>query len=594
MLATFAVYSRTIKNPFSDLDDGGYVTENRHVQQGLTWGTVSWALTTTAATNWHPVTWLSHALDYELFRLDPAGHHSTSILLHAFNVVLLFLLLDRATGARARSCLVAAVFALHPINVESVAWVAERKNVLSMFFLLLTLAAYGWYARRLSARRYLLVALLFVFGLAAKPMIVTLPLALLLLDCWPLQRVQDWQSPSQVFPVPQQSFRSLLLEKVPFLLLSVASCIVTMIAQKDSLAIDQRMSLPVRLANALYAYSTYVLKVFWPAHLAPYYPYAGLRLSAWQILAYVLFLAAVTAWVWLQRSRSYFPIGWLWFLGTLVPMIGLVQVGDQAMADRYGYLPLLGVFVIVVWGVADFAQSRHFSFSTCASIAGVILAVLAFLSWRQIGYWHSSYELWSHTLAVTKDNYLAEDFIGMDLLDQSHQPGGDRYAQEAIAHFRNAIRINPMDAIAHLDLGAALEGVGLREEAIQQYQMALGPARDKHVIVKSLINLATVNYQLGNLTAARQYYGEVLKREPQNPDVLARLRQLDLEEEIQVLSQSLVSHPSPQAYLEVGQLQEAAGKFSDAEASYRSALKLDPKSDQVQIALYRIANRPRR
>ncbi|MFZ0772531.1 MAG: tetratricopeptide repeat protein [Candidatus Sulfotelmatobacter sp.] len=587
-LVTFAVYLRSAGNPFSDLDDKGYVTENRHVQQGLTQETLRWALTSTTASNWHPLTWLSHALDCELFGLDPAGHHLMSVLFHVLNAMLLFLLLARSTGAKGRSFLVAAIFALHPINVESVAWVAERKNVLSMFFFLLTLAAYGWYARRPQIGRSFIVALLFILGLAAKPMIVTLPFVLLLVDFWPLQRVLDWQSPSQAFPVPQLRFRRLVLEKSPFLLLALASSAVTMIAQKNSFAIDQNMKLPVRLANALYAYSMYVAKFFWPVHLAPYYPYEGLRLSPWHVLLCALFLAAVTLWVWWERSQLYVPVGWLLFLGTLIPMIGLVQVGDQAMADRYSYLPLVGILVLAVWRAADFAQSRKLSLRICALAGGVLVTILSFLTWRQIGYWHSSYELWSHTLAVTKENYLAEDFIGMDLLEQGGQAGGGHYADEALAHFQNAVRINPMDAIGHLDLGAALQGHGQLQEAIQQYRMALAPARDPHVIVMSLTNLAMVYSKLGDFTQARQYYGEVLKREPHNQFALAHLEELNLEERIQALDQSVSAHPSPKAYLDLGQLQEAAGQIAEARASYREAVKLDPKSYEGKMALSRL------
>ncbi len=593
-LVTFSVYSRTARNPFSDLDDKGYVTENRHVQQGLTQETLLWAFTSTSASNWHPVTWLSHALDCELFGLDPAGHHLMSLLFHVLNSLLVFLLLARATGATGRSFLVAAIFALHPINVESVAWVAERKNVLSMFFFLLTLVAYGWYARRPQIGRKLLVALLFILGLAAKPMIVTLPFVLLLVDFWPLQRVLGWDGPCQAFPVPQLRFQRLVLEKWPFLLISVGSSVVTMIAQKGSFTIDQNMKLHVRLMNALYAYSMYVAKLVWPVHLAPYYPYEGLRLSLWQVLTCGLFLASVTLWVWRERSRTYLPVGWLWFLGTLIPMIGLVQVGDQAMADRYSYLPLIGILVLAVWRGADFVQSRRWSLRAFAVASIIILAILSLLTWKQIGYWHSSYELWSHTLTVTKDNYLAEDLIGMDLLEESHQAGSVRYADEALAHFQNAVRINPMDAIGHLDLGAALQDRGQLQEAIQQYRMALAPARDPHVIVMSLANLVLVYSQLGDRTLARKYCGEILRREPHNQFALEHLEELNLEERIQLLDQSVSAHPSAKAYLDLGQLQEVAGQIAEARVSYRAAVKLDPKSPEGKLALSHLGDKTSR
>src|SRR5579863_1250870 len=347
-VATFVVYSRATRNPFLHVDDQNYVTGNPHVQAGLAWQTFTWALTATDAENWHPLTWLSHALDCQLFGLNPAGHHATNILLHALNATLLFLLLLRATGAQGRSLLVAALFALHPINVESVAWIAERKNVLSTLFFLLTLAAYGWYARKPELKRYLTVVALFALGLAAKPMVITLPFVLLLLDYWPLERIRGWDAQSlskltdrkhrqkkraeavvsnKVFRAPQFSFSRLVLEKLPLLALCAGSAAITIVAQRTH-AIQSLGIYPFagRLENALYAYACYVWKTFWPTRLAFLYPYPRDGRPVWLLASAVLSLLAVSVLVWkLRRTRPYLVTGWLWYLGTLVPVIGVVQ-----------------------------------------------------------------------------------------------------------------------------------------------------------------------------------------------------------------------------------------------------------------------------
>jgi tetratricopeptide (TPR) repeat protein len=584
-ILTFAVYFRALTNPFVNYDDPGYVVENSQVQQGLTPATMRWALTATDATNWHPLTWLSHALDCQLFGLNPAGHHLTSVLLHVFSSVLLFLLLLRVTGSAVKSLCVTALFALHPINVESVAWVAERKNVLCMFFILLTLGAYGWYTRRSNIGRYLTVVVLFVLALAAKPMAVTLPFALLLLDFWPLQRVASSQSASKVFPVPQMQFWRLFAEKLPLIFLSAASGAVTLFAQKAAVATNEHVPLLVRLLNACYAYSMYVARAFWPRGLASFYPYEGYRLPVWQFALCAFFLIGITALVWRLRARTYLPVGWLWFLGTLVPMIGLVQVGDQAMADRYAYLPLIGIFVMAVWGIAELVEKRQLNARSCAAVVAVVLAALSFLTWRQIGYWRSSRDLWTHTLAVTKDNYMAEDYVGSALLVEAYQATGQRHLDEALVHFQNAVRINPNDAISHLNLGADMHEHGQLREAIEQYQTVLSLTRDSHLVAKSLIDLGAASQQLGEYAASERYYREAQKLEPDNQVIFMNLGKLGMAERVQELSASAAAHPTPVAYLQLGQLQQAAGMTAAARQSYETALKLNPKFDEAQKAL---------
>src|SRR5579863_7032652 len=470
---TFAVYVPAMGHPFIfNYDDDCYVINNSHVQAGLVWGTVTWALTSTECSNWHPLTWLSHALDGQLYGLNPPGHHVTNVLLHVLNVVLLFLLLVYATGAAGRSFLVAALFAVHPFNVESVAWIAERKNVLSTFFFLLTIGAYGWYALKPGLKRYLAVAALFVLALASKAMVVTLPCVLLLLDFWPLRRIQGFSTDDNGLPVPQMRFSWLVLEKLPLLALSAATSAVTVFAQHSGGAMKLVLPLSVRLENAIYAYAMYVAKAFWPAWLGLFYPHPGANLAMWRLALAALFLCAVSALVWWQRTaRPYLITGWLWLLGTLVPVIGLVQVGEQAIADRYAYVPLIGIFVLVVWGAADLADSRQLTFPSRAKIAAVFIAIFALFTIDQLRYWDSAVDIWAHTVEVTKDNYLGEQNLGAALL------AADRY-KDALPHFIKAEKLRPADPAAHLNLGGDLALTDHPREAIAQYEAAIGLTSD--------------------------------------------------------------------------------------------------------------------
>ncbi|MFZ0772530.1 MAG: tetratricopeptide repeat protein [Candidatus Sulfotelmatobacter sp.] len=583
-LTTLVVYSRALRNPFVNFDDTAYVTENPNVQQGLSAATFRWAMTSTAEANWHPLTWLSHALDCQLFGLNPAGHHLTSVLFHVLNVVLVFWLLVLATGATWRSLFVAALFGLHPINVESVAWAAERKNVLCMFFFLLAVGAYGWYAHKPNAGRYLLVAGLFVLGLSAKPMVVTLPFVLLLLDFWPLQRVLGWGPASQVLPLPQATLGRLVVEKVPLLVLSAASSLITLVVQRPAMEAGVRG--PIRLANALYAYAAYIGKTLWPAHLAAFYPYEGYGLSWWQTLLCLLLLTGVTAAVLRNLSRPYLAVGWLWFLGTLVPVIGLVQVGDQGMADRYAYLPLLGVFVVLVWGGAEWMQRQRLNPQVCVASAVLVIAVLSLLTWWQIGTWHSSYDLWTHALHVTQDNYVAENYAGSALLAETFRLTGQRYSEEAAVHFRNAVRINPRDPTSRLNLGADLHEHGRLQEAVEQYQTVLQLTRDPYLVTKALIDLGAAYHQLGAYDKARECYLQALQLDSHNRIILENLGKLGMDTRIQQLATAASAHPSPSAFLQLGQLQQAAGHIPEARASYRQALKLNPNLAEAKGALH--------
>ena len=593
-VGTFALYGRAIGYSFIEhYDDENYVTGNPHVQAGLVWQTVTWALTSTEYSNWHPLTWLSHALDCDLYGLNPAGHHFTNVLLHVLNVVLLLLLLERATGAAGRSLLVAALFAVHPFNVESVAWIAERKNVLSTLFFLLALGAYGWYALKPTVRRYVVVAVLFALGLAAKPMVITLPCVLLLLDYWPLRRIQGWgqsrgfnrgddpespakyPSPRTALAVPQAPLSRLVLEKLPLLALSAANGAVTIFAQRSYGSMHLVLPLGVRLENAVYAYAMYVWKAFWSARLAVFYPHPGVTLAAWQIGLAALFVLAVSALVWRERtSRPYLVTGWLWYLGTLVPVIGLIQVGEQAMADRYAYVPLIGVFLMAVWGAADLADSRQLSFRTRAKTAAIVLAVLATFTWEQVTYWHSSYDLWSHALHVTKDNFTAEANLGVTLMASDRSP-------EAVPHLQNAARIKPRDPLSHLNLAGALQLSGRPRDAILEYETAIQLAPDPSMLVGAYENLGRSYEQIGNYKNARVCYEQALRINPQQQSTKDALDSLDLSEAMRNVAES----PSGGGFLRLGQLLQKAGRVSQARTAYEQALELDPKLREAHKAL---------
>jgi tetratricopeptide (TPR) repeat protein len=589
----FAVYFPALSHPFIIYDDADYVSRNLQVQQGLTLETFRWALTSMQFSNWHPLTWMSHALDCELFGLDAGAHHFTSLLLHAIDAVILFLLLSRMTGKIGRSLIVALLFGLHPVNVESVAWVAERKTVLSMLFLLLALWAYLWYVRKPGIGRHGCVDALFALALAAKPMVVTFPFILLLLDYWPLRRIRHWQSPSENFPLPRSSPLRLITEKLPLFALSAASCVVTVIAQHRAMKTIEAFPLRDRVVNALFSYVMYWWKVVWPVHLSVFYAPEGSRLAPWQTVLCMAFLAAISILVWRgRRSRPYLLFGWLWFLGTLVPMIGLVQVGDQGMADRYAYLPYIGIFIAAVWGLADLAQMRRIEprWSTAAVCA--VLLVLSFLTRKQLRNWESSYALFTHSLQVTPDNYVGEDIVGTALLEEAYRTTGRKCATDALLHFQNAVRINPKDSLGHIDLGFCRETQGNLQEAIQEYQAALPVTRGKFLKKRALINLGGVYRVLRQFALARNSYNECLKLDPGDQDALKGLARVDkeekmpsLEEAMAALSRAVAEHPDAKLYLQLGNLQRAAGRLPEALVSYKRAFSLDPNLAEARAAL---------
>jgi len=453
---TIAVYWPVLNNGFIDYDDTDYVTANMMVRQGLTLKGFVWSFIAFHAGNWHPLTWLSHMLDIQLFGLNPMGHHADSLLFHAANALLLCLVLQRLTGRLGRSVVVALLFALHPLHVESVAWIAERKDVLSTFFWLLTVAAYLWYTRKPSLKRYLPVVLLFALGLMAKQMLVTLPLILLLLDYWPLNRFS--LRPSLI-----------LGEKIPLLAISACAALITLRAQDTAGALahgNEQLSL-LHAGNALISYVTYIRKMFWPADLALFYPFDPAMITIPRVVGAAVLLAVITVLVVLQRKkRPYLIFGWFWYLITLLPVIGFIRVGSQAMADRYTYIPLIGLFVIVVWGVAGIADRWRGGLQAAAGTAAVTLALLSVLTVTQIRCWQNSYDLYAHALTVVKRNWLAHNNMAI-LLAQQY-----RY-DEAISHFRESLSIFPNQAEGFMNLGTAYQSTGNNNAAIDAFSEAV-------------------------------------------------------------------------------------------------------------------------
>ena len=515
VVATLSVYMRAGGNGFVNYDDNRYVTANPHVATGITPGNVGWAFTTTTASNWHPLTWLSHMTDCQLYGLNPRWHHLTSVALHALNAVLLFLLLARMTHAPWRSAFVAALFALHPLHVESVAWVAERKDVLSTLFFLLTLLVYARYVERPGPARYVPVFCLYALGLMAKPMLVTLPCVLLLLDYWPLGRYRTANPARPVLPgdgdsrgklVNGSSVGRLVLEKVPLFLLAAASGMITVYAQKSGEALASLEVVPygLRISNAFVAYVAYIGKMFWPAGLSVIYPLPP-GVPLWQVAGAVLLLSGISILAILLRgSAPFLLVGWLWYLGTLVPVIGLVQVGIQAFADRYSYIPLIGLFMCIAWAVPEAASAGRRQRALLAASAALVLVVFAAATWRQTGFWKDSRKLFTHALAVTSGNYMAHLNLGTALAEQGN-------LAEAMDHYDAALRINPNLAIAHFNLGNGLLAQGRRAEAVSQYRAAL---RINPSYASAHYNLGVVMAGEGMSAEAIEHFSEAVRIKP--------------------------------------------------------------------------------
>jgi Tfp pilus assembly protein PilF len=578
--STLALYLPVSRNTFVNFDDDTYIVANSHVRAGLTWNTVKWSFTTFEEGNWDPLTWLSHALDCEWFGLDAGGHHFVSAWLHAMNVAVLFLVLQGATGLIWRSSLVAALFGVHPVNVESVAWAAERKNVLSMLFFLLALVAYGWYAREPRLRRYGVVFLLFLLGLMSKPQVIMLPFLLLLWDYWPLQRMDAQFSHGAAATNfnGRARFGQLVLEKVPLFLLAAGSAAVTVMAERAAHALrtSSDFSLLNRIETALTSYWRYVGLAIWPARLAVLYPHRTDLFPVWQVIASALALAIATGIVVSERRpRPYLMVGWLWFLGSMLPMIGLVQVGRHAMADRFAYIPYIGLFVMAVWTVADWAEARKISVAW-RGVAGVaILSLSSVLTHRQIGYWRDSYSLFEHTIEVTGANPIAEGNLASALMEMQRP-------DLAIPHLERAIQLMPTFSTGHYDLGVVLHRRGDLEPALRQYQLALQYALDEREAAQTHNNLGVLLNQLGRRDEAIGEFTEAIAIHPDEQNSLLGRGMIEYDEaKLNAALEDFMTAahiaPSPLAFYWQGRVLEDQGRYPAAAEAYKAALKLAPE-----------------
>ena len=542
-LATFAVYFQVWHHEFILYDDPDYVTDNLHVRGGLTPEGVAWAFTTGHAGNWFPLTWMSHMADCQIFGVDSGAHHLINVLFHALAALLLFAVLRRMTGAVWRSAFVAFLFSLHPLHVESVAWIAERKDVLSAFLWLLTIWAYLGYVKRPGRGRYLMVMVVFSLGLMAKSMVVTLPIVLLLLDLWPLQRIAFGGQP---LPNGRGSVGRILLEKVPMLALSLGVAVVTYVVQRRGHAVMPLDLIPLsqRLANALVSYVAYVADMLWPARLAVFYPFP-LHVPLWQPVAAGLAVLAVS--ILALRSierRPYLAVGWFWYLVTLTPVIGLVQVGSQARADRYTYIPTVGLSIALAWGAAEFVRSRPRLRTAMAAAAVASCLACAALTWRQAGFWQDTISLFRHSLSVTSGNFLGYNILGVALRDRGR-------LEEAITSYREALKIHPQFEEALVNLSRALSEQGRADEALT------------HVAAAAQIkpNDVEAQYNLGTELADRGRFAEAVEA----LQIAVRLKP-----------------DYAKAHANLGSALANLGRLDEAIAQFNEALRIDPGLDDVR------------
>jgi protein O-mannosyl-transferase len=600
----FVVYWQTAHYAFLNYDDPAYVTENPHVTAGLTRQGVIWAFTTFHVSNWHPVTWLSHMLDAEMYGLNPTGHHLTNVGFHLANTLLLYLLF-RTTGNYWRSLFVAALFGLHPLHVESVAWIAERKDLLSTFFLFVTLILYGRYVNRPRPVTYLLAVAAYALGLMAKPMLVTLPFLLLVWDYWPLGR---WDG---------SSLRRLVTEKIPFFALSLASCVVTYHAQSRGGAVvaTQAASVSFRVVNALESYVRYMALTIWPRDLAVIYPLPRTLAIMPGVAAGLVLLGVSVLLCLLARRHPYLLTGWLWYLGTLVPVIGLVQVGQQAMADRYTYVPSIGLFIMAAWGVPLLVGRAPYRRLMLSISAGGALAALTVCTWVQLGYWKDGITLFGHATKAVADNHIAYRLLGNALAQQgrfneaeqsfqeslrirpddesTHTEWGAALAQQrkagaAIDHFTAALRINPDSAKAHYNLGVMFAEQGRVPEAIGHYlaTLRIEPGRED-----ILTNLGAAYAAAGNLGEAVRYYREALRADPGNAELLYNLGSAlamegNLGEGITCLNRALAIRPAfAEAHYTLAVALVKKGEVAEGISHFTEALRINPGFDEARQGL---------
>jgi protein O-mannosyl-transferase len=590
VLVTAAVFWQVRSFDFVRYDDDKYVTENRHVQAGLTRGGIAWAFQSVYANNWHPLTWLSHMLDCQLFATNPGGHHLTNLFLHIINTLLLFFVLKRMTDLPWRSAFVAALFAIHPLHIESVAWVAERKDVLSTLFFMLTVLAYVRYVERPGIYRYLAVPLFFAMGLMSKPMLVTMPFVLLLLDFWPLGRLHlegslfktDGSGLKAAGDGDEiRSVMGLVIEKIPLFILAGASICVTLFAQWSGIAPIVSLPFATRISNALVSYISYTGKMIWPYDLAVFYPYPE-SIPLWQVGGAVLLLILVTAAAVRLRNRyPYVIAGWLWYLGTLVPVIGLVQVGYQSMADRYTYLPMIGLFIAIAWIVPDLLVRWRFRRIALTALAVCVIAALMTASLFQIRYWQNSMTMFARALSVTKNNFVIETNMGASLAEQGK-------FGEAITHYQEALRIKPDDFEARYNLANALARQGKLDEAVSHYAGILQTQPDSAAVHN---NMGIALSQLGRTDEAVDHFREAIRIKPDFQDAGSNLEKalMGQTRTKKSVAEKVAIPPadpnSAEGQLRTGLSLFQEGKADEAIPKFEEALRLNPKLVAAHISL---------
>lgn len=580
-ILTLFTYWQVRNFDFVNYDDDKYITNNRHVNSGLRIENIKWAFQSTQASNWHPITWISLMVDAELFGLNAGYFHVTNLFLHILNSLLLLLILYRMTGALWRSAAVAALFAIHPLHVESVVWVIERKDVLSTFFMMLSLWAYIYYIGKPDYKKYALVFTSFALGLMSKPMLVTFPFVLLLLDYWPLQRFSLYKAKE----LPNNSVRKvitgLIYEKIPLFLLAGISVILTIIAQGTEITIMQKIPMELRIENALIAYCEYIVKMIWPSSLAVLYPYPEF-IPFWEVLGAVILLMFISCLAIYTVNRfPYFVVGWLWYLGTLVPVIGLVQVGVQSMADRYTYMPFIGLFVVLVWAVSDFTAKLPYRKHVLTVVFIIVVSLLALVAWSQMKYWKDSYALFNRALAVTEKNYVLHCNMGVLLAGQGK-------IQDAMFHYNKALGIKPDDLDTNFNLGNLLAKQGNLEEAIVRYNTAI-KSNPKFAMAHN--NLGIAYAQSGHKEKAIEQFSEAVKIDPNYLDAqenlkTALIRQEKLRDSASIKkTEKAESVNTFQGHMEAGNSLMGKGDLDGAINHFKAALKLNPDNLNVHISI---------
>ena len=573
---TLAIYAQVIGHQFITLDDPTYIKENPMVNRGVTLTGLAWAFTSFYATNWHPLTWISHMIDCQFFGTDAGRHLLVNALIHVANTLLVFWFVLRTTRARWPSALVAALFALHPLHVESVAWASERKDTLSTFFGLLSLIGYMHYAVAPSIRRYAWVAITLALGLLAKPMLVTWPLVMLLLDYWPLRRYQRSEVSGR-----RSAVSELVVEKIPLFALVAASAIITFLAQSYGGAVRTFTAAPIalRLSNALVSYAKYLLLTFWPHNLAVYYPFAPIGIPAWQIIGAAFLLIGITTFCISQRkTRPYLIVGWLWFLGTLVPVIGLVQVGGQTMADRYFYIPSIGLFIALVFGLADIAKKWRVARWLSIGIAGGVLLILATLTNAQIQRWHDSFTLFEHTLAVTPPNLQIERNLALAFGDRG------RY-DEAATHFEKALLIDPNFYDGLVGMGVTRGFQGRLPEAVDYFQAAIRYQPDAP---EAHVQLGLILWKQNRDPAALEEMRRAAQLAPKDAEIRAdfalALELVDkLPEAIEQFQEALRLNPNnAEGHANLGLALLTSGKTRESILEFEAALRLNPSLENAR------------